>query len=163
MNYKASTTVNEPKAVKRRLLVKSILLAIVIVMCLPLLRSPGEYVKERRDWTFGELLYEEKVAPDTYAVFFTWFDGMVSCELVRNEWFQYEYIDTINIAHTTGNIWVGRNWTNSKDFESRGKVYNLTCGLLTAGSERPDDENITFIELDDGWTLYYHVTEKSSA
>ena len=33
MNYKASATVNEPKAVKRRLLVKSILLAVVIVMC----------------------------------------------------------------------------------------------------------------------------------
>ena len=163
MKTKAVVIVSEREAIEKRLLVKSFIFAGIVMMLLPLLRSPGEYVKERRDWTFGELLYEEKVAPDTYAVFFTWFDGMVSCELVRNEWFQYEYIDTINIAHTTGNIWVGRNWTNSKDFESRGKVYDLTCGLLTAGSERPDDENIAFIELDDGWTLYYHVTEKSPA
>ena len=163
MKTKAVVIVSEREAIEKRLLVKSFIFAGIVMMLLPLLRTPGEYVRERRDWTFGELLYEDKVAPDTYAVFFTWFDGLVSCELVRNEWFQYEYIDTINIAHTTGNIWVGRNWTNSKDFESRGKVYNLTCGLLTAGSERPDDENITFIELDDGWTLYYHVTEKSSA
>ena len=163
MKTKAVVIVSEREAIEKRLLVKSFIFAGIVMMLLPLLRTPGEYVRERRDWTFGELLYEDKVAPDTYAVFFTWFDGLVSCELVRNEWFQYEYIDTINIAHTTGNIWVGRNWTNSKDFEIRGKVYNLTCGLLTAGSERPDDENITFIELDDGWTLYYHVTEKSSA
>ena len=163
MKTKAVVIVSEREAIEKRLLVKSFIFAGIVMMLLPLLRTPGEYVRERRDWTFGELLYEDKVAPDTYAVFFTWFDGLVSCELVRNEWFQYEYIDTINIAHTTGNIWVGRNWTNSKDFEIRGKVYNLTCGLLTAGSERPDDENITFIELDDGWTLYYHVTEKSPA
>ena len=159
MKCKASTTVNEPREVKKRLLVKSVLLAIIIVMCLPLLRTPGEYVKERRDWTFGELLYEEKVAPDTYAVFFTWFDGLISCELVRNEWFWYEYMDTINIAHTTGNIWVNRNWENSRDFESRGKTYTITCGLLTAGSERPDAENITFMELSEEWTLYFYVTE----
>ena len=163
MKTKAVVIVSEREAIEKRLLVKSFIFAGIVMMLLPLLRTPGEYVRERRDWTFGELLYEDKVAPDTYAVFFTWFDGLVSCELVRNEWFQYEYIDTINIAHTTGNIWVGRNWTNSKDFESRGKVYNLTCGLLTAGSERPDEENITFIELNDGWTLYYHVTEKSPA
>lgn len=61
------------------------LLAIVIVLCVLLLRTPGEYVTERRDWTFGELLHEEKIAPDTYAVFFTRFDGLVSRELVRNE------------------------------------------------------------------------------
>ena len=163
MKTKAVVIVSEREAIEKRLLVKSFIFAGIVMMLLPLLRTPGEYVRERRDWTFGELLYEDKVAPDTYAVFFTWFDGLVSCELVRNEWFQYENIDHINIAHTTGNIWVGRNWTNSKDFEIRGKVYNLTCGLLTAGSERPDDENITFIELDDGWTLYYHVTEKSPA
>ena len=147
MKCRASTTVNEPREVKKRLRVKSVLLAIVIVMCLPLLRTPGEYVKERRDWTFGELLYEEKVAPDTYAVFFTWFDGLISCELVRNEWFWYEYMDTINIAHTTGNIWVNRNWENSR---------------LTAGSERPDVENITFMELSGEWTLYFYVTEAGS-
>ena len=121
MSYKASTTVNEPREVKKRLRVKSVLLAIVIVICLPLLRTPGEYVKERRDWTFGELLYEEKIAP--------------------------------------GNIWVNRNWENSRDFESRGKTYTITCGLLTAGSERPDAENITFMELSEEWTLYFYVTE----
>ena len=63
------------------------LLAIVIVICLPLLRTPGEYVKERRDWTFGELLYEEKIAPDTYAVFFTWFDGLISVSLCETNGF----------------------------------------------------------------------------
>ena len=44
MSYKASTTVNEPREVKKRLRVKSVLLAIVIVICLPLLRTPGELV-----------------------------------------------------------------------------------------------------------------------
>ena len=162
MKTKAVVIVSEREAIEKRLLVKSFIFAGIVMMLLPLLRSPGEYVKERRDWTFGELLYEEKVAPDTYAVFFTWFDGLISCELVRNEWFWYEYMDTINIAHTTGNIWVNRNWENSRDFESRGKTYTITCGLLTAGSERPDAENITFMELSEEWTLYFYVTEAGS-
>lgn len=70
MNYKASTTVNEPKAVKRRLLIKSILLAVVIVMCLPLLRTPTDFTRDNRsEWRYGEFLYEGKITPDTYAVF----------------------------------------------------------------------------------------------
>ena len=61
MSYKASTTVNEPREVKKRLRVKSVLLAIVIVICLPLLRTPGEYVKERRDWTLASCCMKRKL------------------------------------------------------------------------------------------------------
>ena len=39
-----------------------------MAVCL-LPHTPGEYVKERRGWTFGDLLHEDKIVPDTYAVF----------------------------------------------------------------------------------------------
>ena len=158
MNYKASTTVNEPKAVKRRLLVKSILLAIVIVMCLPLLRTPTDFTRDNRsEWRYGEFLYEGKITPDSYAGFFAWYDGQFTCDLVRHEWLRYEYMDTIF------GDWPGRNWRVNRDFESQGKVYNITYGFLPEGSARSNDEGITYIETDYGGALYFTVTGKSPA
>lgn len=158
MKSKKVVLTSERSNILRRLTIKSFILAAVIVMMLPLVRSPSQFMMSYRSiYGFGELLGEEKIAPDTYAVFYTWETGQFSCDLIGHKGLKYEHKATI-----FGN-WPCKEWSVSKDFESQGIVCSFTFGFLPEGSSQSNDERITYIGTDYGGKIFFTVTEQSSS